>query len=264
MPNAAPKLQARRQAEPSRAERWRGSARARGYDARWERYREHWLTAHRYCGQRDGGERVAEHSECALADRLVDATVVDHIVPHCGDPKLFWARENHQSLCQTCHNRKTATEDGGFGRTLVTASVTIVCGPPASGKSTYVQERTTRGDLIVDLDAIFMALSGLPQYDKPHVLMPFVVAARDAVLNRLRQPTDVKRAWVIAGLPTAAERTALARRLTAQVVVLNVKRDECVRRVQHDERRQQESRQWIGAIDRWFAASASGANMLGV
>lgn len=44
------------------------------------------------------------------------ASVVDHIVPHKGDQKLFWRRSNWQSLCKRCHDVKTATEDGGFGR----------------------------------------------------------------------------------------------------------------------------------------------------
>lgn len=36
------------------------------------------------------------------------ATVVDHIVPHRGDQKLFYDRNNLQALCKTCHDRKTA------------------------------------------------------------------------------------------------------------------------------------------------------------
>ena len=44
------------------------------------------------------------------------ATVVDHIKPHLGDYGLFWESDNHQSMCKTCHDIKTATEDGGFGR----------------------------------------------------------------------------------------------------------------------------------------------------
>jgi 5-methylcytosine-specific restriction protein A len=45
----------------------------------------------------------------------VQATVVDHIKPHQGDPELFWDSENLQALCAPCHSRKTASEDGGFG-----------------------------------------------------------------------------------------------------------------------------------------------------
>lgn len=38
---------------------------------------------------------------------------VDHIVPHKGDPKLFWDRKNWQTLCQACGAYKSATEQGG-------------------------------------------------------------------------------------------------------------------------------------------------------
>lgn len=41
---------------------------------------------------------------------------VDHITPHNGDPALFFDGANLQSLCPTHHSRKTAREDGGFGR----------------------------------------------------------------------------------------------------------------------------------------------------
>ena len=44
------------------------------------------------------------------------ATVTDHVTPHKGDETLFWDEDNHQSLCETCHDVKTVTEDGGFGR----------------------------------------------------------------------------------------------------------------------------------------------------
>lgn len=41
---------------------------------------------------------------------------VDHIVPHKGDAKLCYSRKNLQGLCRTHHSRKTAQQDGGFGR----------------------------------------------------------------------------------------------------------------------------------------------------
>ena len=31
--------------------------------------------------------------------------------------KLFWDSNNWQSMSKQCHDRKTATEDGGFGHT---------------------------------------------------------------------------------------------------------------------------------------------------
>lgn len=50
---------------------------------------------------------------CLRAGRLVPATVVDHITPHKGNSELFWDSANWQSLCESCHNRKTAGEDMG-------------------------------------------------------------------------------------------------------------------------------------------------------
>ena len=37
--------------------------------------------------------------------RSVAASVVDHIVPHKGDHKLFWNPKNHQALCKHCHDK---------------------------------------------------------------------------------------------------------------------------------------------------------------
>jgi 5-methylcytosine-specific restriction protein A len=43
------------------------------------------------------------------------ATVVDHRDPHRGDPAVFWDRDRWQPMCASCHGRKTAARDGGFG-----------------------------------------------------------------------------------------------------------------------------------------------------
>lgn len=83
----------------------RDSASARGYDARWRRERLRYLRANPLC------------VTCREDGRLTPATVVDHIVPHCGDEALFWDRTNWQAMCKCCHDTKTAAEDGGFGNT---------------------------------------------------------------------------------------------------------------------------------------------------
>jgi len=53
--------------------------------------------------------------ECKRNGRLTPAVVVDHIIPHKGNRELFWNEKNWQALCKSCHDRKTAKEDGGFG-----------------------------------------------------------------------------------------------------------------------------------------------------
>lgn len=85
----------------------RGSARSRGYSRRWERESRLFLRAHPLC----------QCPDCLEGEiRVVPAEVVDHIKPHKGNPVLFWDTHNWQAMSAACHNRKTALEDGAFGR----------------------------------------------------------------------------------------------------------------------------------------------------
>ena len=48
--------------------------------------------------------------ECAKRGERVRATDVDHIVDHKGRWDVFADPDNLESLCHSCHSRKTATE----------------------------------------------------------------------------------------------------------------------------------------------------------
>ncbi|MBM3114561.1 HNH endonuclease [Jeongeupia naejangsanensis] len=94
------------QHQPKVARRYdqlRGTSAQRGYGSRWQKARATYLRSHPFC--------VA----CAARHRLVPANVVDHVVPHRGDQTLFWDTNNWQPLCKSCHDAKTAREDGGLG-----------------------------------------------------------------------------------------------------------------------------------------------------
>ncbi|MDR9857860.1 HNH endonuclease [Paenibacillus sp. VCA1] len=84
-------------------DRSRGTAAERGYDGKWRKARAEYLRNHPLC------------KHCQDNNKLTEATRVDHIIPHKGNRQLFWDRNNWQPLCESCHNRKTAKEDGGFG-----------------------------------------------------------------------------------------------------------------------------------------------------
>ena len=50
--------------------------------------------------------------ECDRNHLMTHATEVDHKTPHKGDKALFFDADNLQSLCETCHSRKTLLENG--------------------------------------------------------------------------------------------------------------------------------------------------------
>ena len=75
------------------------SAGSRGYNRAWQKARKQYLNAHPLC------------VKCMEEGRYVKATVVDHIIPHRGDKKLFWDQSNWQSLCKKHHDLKTGNED---------------------------------------------------------------------------------------------------------------------------------------------------------
>ena len=41
--------------------------------------------------------------------------VIDHIIPHKGDPAPFWNHDNRRALCRHRHSRETAVSDGRSG-----------------------------------------------------------------------------------------------------------------------------------------------------
>jgi 5-methylcytosine-specific restriction protein A len=85
----------------------RATAAQRGYGARWQKTSRAYLLAH----------PIAVDYFGTHGDRVYAAVVVDHIIPHRGDMKLFWDPNNWQGLTKRDHDRKTALEDGGgWGR----------------------------------------------------------------------------------------------------------------------------------------------------
>ncbi len=77
----------------------RPNANQRGYTSSWRKASKSFLQANPLC------------RHCERDGKLKKAEVVDHVIPHRGDKKLFWDQSNWQPLCTRCHNRKTRKED---------------------------------------------------------------------------------------------------------------------------------------------------------
>ncbi|MBN50048.1 MAG: HNH endonuclease [Spongiibacteraceae bacterium] len=62
------------------------------YNRRWQKARQTYLRNNPLCvwHKRDG--------------KVVASRIVDHIIPHRNDMKLFWDTSNWQALCKSCHD----------------------------------------------------------------------------------------------------------------------------------------------------------------
>lgn len=96
---------AHKKEKQKRYESSRQSSTQRGYNYKWQKASKAFLKKHPLC----------ECENCQAGKLQVkESEVVDHIIPHEGDMKLFWDRNNWQAMSKPCHDKKTATEDGGF------------------------------------------------------------------------------------------------------------------------------------------------------
>jgi hypothetical protein len=166
------------------------------------------------------------------------ATVPDHIQPLA----LGGTDEdgNVQCLCAECHEIKTAyesasSEAASFHPDWLEASAVplqIVCGPPCSGKTTYIRNNADTQDLVIDLDTIMTTLE--PTYahwsgSLHESLLHRAVRVRNALLGSLQRRTS-GRAWFIVSAPTEAEREWWKGKLGGEIILLHPGVAECKRR----------------------------------
>lgn len=129
--------------------------------------------------------------------------------------------------------------------------VFIVYGSPLAGKSSYVRESMTEGDLIIDIDNIWECVSGCDRYVKPNRLKSVVFAVRDNLLESVKYRRGKwLNAYIIGGYPYQAERERLIDSLGAREVFIDTPYEECVKRLQSCEDR--DKKLWEQYIADWW------------
>lgn len=128
--------------------------------------------------------------------------------------------------------------------------VFLVCGSPASGKSTYVNRHLEKGDFIFDMDLLRRAF-GAP-YKTSGFFQSQCLAVRELIYNQIQMNRiGAKTIWVISALPDRAQREATAKRLGATIIFIDTDRQTCIQQAMGDETRIDKAVQ-LKIIDEYF------------
>ena len=162
------------------------------------------------------------------------------------DPNIALNENNIALLHHRCHNR-IHNKLGQPSR-----QVFIVYGSPLSGKSSYVNDVMLQGDLLLDIDKIWMAISNQPLYIKPKELTSNVFAIRDLILQQIKHRQGKwQNAYIVGGYPLSAERNRLANTLGARLIHIDTDKETCLSRlIACEDKRDQE--QWTKFIEDWW------------
>lgn len=199
-----------------------------GYDVRFLR------PAHRGCNMAQGDPTRRERDTSASADPAPRG-----VTRWAGDAPIVRVPPATPRF-----NPQRSRVKGSFA-----GPVTVVCGPPGAGKSTYVREAMEPGDLILDMDLIYRALTDGP--DKPNAILPFAAEARDAVLARLSRRNQLRHAWIVTSAPRRADREPYIR-AGARLIMRLADPRECKRRILADPGRASDV-DWLRLVDEWWA-----------
>lgn len=144
--------------------------------------------------QRPNGRWSARCQQCG---EWTDTPEVHHIKPLRTHPELALDINNVSAWCKPCHSK----EAQGLH------PVTIVCGPPNSGKTTWVAEHKGPNDLVWDFDAIAEAM-GFGEYPRPTDVAGIICNMREELLRCIRSGRLRRRAYLIVSDRNDAARCA--------------------------------------------------------
>lgn len=150
--------------------------------------------------------------------------------------------DNVEVICHSCHNK----EHRRFGHKQ---KVYIVYGSPLSGKTTLVRELMQHGDIVLDMDSIWQALSFQEEYIKPNNLKFNMFKARDDLMDQIKtRYGNWYDAYIIGGYPDKYERERLVESLGAELIYCESTKAECIERMEGSNK----PSSWMQYIESWW------------
>ena len=170
------------------------------------------------------------------------------ICQHCGKPitraydaighhSVFLTEENVndsnvglnpeliQFVHHRCHNR--IHEKFGWKR----KEIFLVYGPPLSGKHEWVEQNLTDGELVINIDDLWMAVSGCRRYQKPGRLNAVVFQIHRDLMDAARTRLGKWNVcYIVGGYPLISERERICREYGAREIFLDTDKESCMSR----------------------------------
>lgn len=108
----------------------------------------------------------------------------------------------------------------------------VVTGPPAAGKSSWIQAHATARDVVIDLDLIAVALTGpgAPRWNHDPIVQKVAQRARYAAIAEAELHLDKVDCYLIHTMPQA-KALAHYKRLEARIVVVDPGREIVMERI---------------------------------
>lgn len=174
--------------------------------------------------------------------KLIGHHTVELNEDNVDNPDISLKPELIEIICHDCHNK----EHRRFGNKK---NVYIIYGSPLSGKTTLAKELMRYGDIVLDIDNLWEAITMEDRYIKPNNVRFNIFALRDSLLDQIKtRYGQWYDAYIIGGYPDKYERERISKELGAELIYCESTKEECIERAIESNR----PSQWIDYINDWW------------